>query len=104
MTILFWVCIAGAVYSYLLYPLLLKLIPKRVPGAPVDNFAPVVTIVVACRNEQRRLPHKLENTLACMFETRAPLRPTRYLLESAALQQNYDDVWAGFPKAAIPQG
>jgi homogentisate 1,2-dioxygenase len=47
-------------------------------------------------------PHKLDNTLAFMFETRAPLRPTKYMLESTALQQNYDDCWAGFPKAGIP--
>jgi homogentisate 1,2-dioxygenase len=40
-------------------------------------------------------PHKLENTMAFMFETRYILRPTRHALESPALQQNYYRCWAG---------
>ena len=48
-------------------------------------------------------PHKIDNTLACMFETRWVLRPTRFALESPALQQNYDECWSGFPKGAVPR-
>ena len=95
MTILFWVCIAGAVYSYLLYPLLLKLLPKRVPGAAVENFAPVVTIVVACRNEQRRLPHKLENTLATRYAKR------EIIVASDASDDGSDDIVRGFSAQGV---
>ena len=43
-------------------------------------------------------PHKIENTLAIMFETRWVLRPTRFALATPALQKDYDECWQGFPK------
>jgi homogentisate 1,2-dioxygenase len=36
--------------------------------------------------------------LAFMFETRLVLRPTRFALETPALQRDYDAVWAGLKK------
>jgi homogentisate 1,2-dioxygenase len=41
-------------------------------------------------------PQKIEDTLAFMFETRMPIRPTRFALETDALQRDYDACWAGF--------
>jgi homogentisate 1,2-dioxygenase len=43
-------------------------------------------------------PQKIENTLAFMFETRLVIRPTRFALETPALQRDYDSCWAGFEK------
>ncbi len=43
-------------------------------------------------------PRKIEDTLAFMFETRFVVRPTRFALETPALQPDYDSCWAGFPK------
>jgi homogentisate 1,2-dioxygenase len=43
-------------------------------------------------------PQKIENTLAFMFETCFAVRPTRFALETPALQQDYDGCWAGFEK------
>src|SRR6202022_1034547 len=43
-------------------------------------------------------PKKIEGTLAFMFETRLVIRPTRFALETPALQQDYDTCWAGFEK------
>jgi homogentisate 1,2-dioxygenase len=43
-------------------------------------------------------PHKITETLAFMFETRLVVRPTRFALETPALQQDYDACWAGFEK------
>ncbi|MFO1250275.1 MAG: homogentisate 1,2-dioxygenase [Inhella sp.] len=41
-------------------------------------------------------PHKLDHTLAFMFETRLRLRPTPFALGSGAmLESNYDQCWAG---------
>ncbi|HLI19738.1 MAG TPA: homogentisate 1,2-dioxygenase [Stellaceae bacterium] len=42
-------------------------------------------------------PQRLDS-LAFMFETRAVLAPTRFALETPALQKDYDSVWAGFEK------
>jgi homogentisate 1,2-dioxygenase len=43
-------------------------------------------------------PQKIENTLAFMFETCFPIRPTRFALETPALQRNYDSCWLGLEK------
>ena len=41
-------------------------------------------------------PHKIENSLAFMFETCYVLVPTAFALETPALQPDYDAVWNGF--------
>jgi homogentisate 1,2-dioxygenase len=43
-------------------------------------------------------PHKIENVLAFMFETRWVIRPTRFALETPALQKDYDSCWQGFAR------
>lgn len=48
-------------------------------------------------------PHKIEDTLAFMFETRAVIAPTRAAMESAALQTDYDAVWSNLKKASVPK-
>jgi homogentisate 1,2-dioxygenase len=44
------------------------------------------------------VPHKIENSLAFMFETRWVLHPTEFALETPALQRDYDACWDGIPK------
>ena len=74
MTLVFWFCAVCAVYSYLLYPLILwALVPRRAPGSLVDGYAPRVSIVIACRNEQKRLRAKILNTLATRYSNREVL-------------------------------
>ncbi|MFO0667695.1 MAG: homogentisate 1,2-dioxygenase [Polyangiaceae bacterium] len=46
-------------------------------------------------------PHKIEGTMAFMFESRAVIRPSRWAMETSALQRTYDDVWQGFEKARL---
>jgi homogentisate 1,2-dioxygenase len=41
-------------------------------------------------------PQKIADTLAFMFETRLAIRPTRFALETEALQNDYDSCWLGF--------
>ncbi|MFY9316558.1 MAG: homogentisate 1,2-dioxygenase [Burkholderiales bacterium] len=43
-------------------------------------------------------PHRIENSLAFMWESRYVFRPTRFALGSPQLQKNYDAVWDGFKK------
>ena len=43
-------------------------------------------------------PHKIQDTMAFMFETRWVLHPTRHALESPLLQPDYDAAWRGFPR------
>lgn len=44
------------------------------------------------------VPHRIANTLAFMFETRALLRPTETALALAQLQRDYDQVWDSLPR------
>jgi homogentisate 1,2-dioxygenase len=43
-------------------------------------------------------PHKLENTMAFMFESRAPYLVTDFALSQGFLQSDYQDCWQGFKK------
>jgi homogentisate 1,2-dioxygenase len=43
-------------------------------------------------------PHKIENTLAFMWESRYVFRPTSLALSAPELQTDYDKVWDGFAK------
>jgi homogentisate 1,2-dioxygenase len=47
-------------------------------------------------------PHKIDNTLAFMFESRYVFRPTAHASRSPELQSDYDDCWKSFPKARLP--
>ena len=43
-------------------------------------------------------PHRIEGTLAFMWESRYVFRPTRAALDARELQPDYDRVWDGFEK------
>lgn len=43
-------------------------------------------------------PHRIEGSLAFMFESRFAFRPTRFAMEAPQLQKNYDAAWAGFKR------
>ena len=48
-------------------------------------------------------PHRIADTMAFMFETRLPVRPTRWAVDSPTMQLDYDEVWSGFAKAELPR-
>lgn len=58
------------------------------PDAPTTERAMAAELV----------PHKIDNTLAFMFETCEVLRPTLFAMQSPALQRDYDSCWQGLPK------
>jgi homogentisate 1,2-dioxygenase len=43
-------------------------------------------------------PHKLDNTMSFMFETRFPQHLTRFAATEAPLQDDYIDCWDGLEK------
>ncbi|MBF5046386.1 homogentisate 1,2-dioxygenase [Aggregicoccus sp. 17bor-14] len=47
-------------------------------------------------------PHKITDTLAFMFESRWVIAPTRFAMETPAMQLDYDDCWSSFEKAKLP--
>jgi homogentisate 1,2-dioxygenase len=45
----------------------------------------------------RLAPHKLDETLAFMFESRWRFKPSAWALQHAALDRDYADCWADLP-------
>jgi homogentisate 1,2-dioxygenase len=48
-------------------------------------------------------PDYIRDTMAFMFETRCVIRPTRFALESSALQAEYFQCWQGLPRNFNPE-
>lgn len=48
-------------------------------------------------------PHKIEDTMAFMFESKSIICPTNHALSLDECQPDYDLVWSGFKKAELPQ-
>ncbi len=51
-------------------------------------------------SEAELKPHKIEDTMAFMVESRWVFRPTAFAMGCA--QADYDEAWSGFPKAQLP--
>ena len=66
MEFIFLIAVLGCVYSYAIYPALLKLVRPCQQNLESSRPAslPAVSLIIACRNEQARLRHKLDNALA----------------------------------------
>jgi homogentisate 1,2-dioxygenase len=54
-------------------------------------------------SEAELKPHKIEGTMAFMIESRWVFHPTDHALKTGALDEDYDQVWSGFPKAQLPK-
>src|SRR5690348_16278310 len=71
MQIIFWAGVYVSLYSYLLYPLLLRLLLVRQnAGAPLSSAVsrpPAITVIITARNEGSRIRDKLENTLGLRY-------------------------------------
>ncbi|MBL8170318.1 MAG: homogentisate 1,2-dioxygenase [Acidobacteria bacterium] len=63
-------------------------------GPDADTFAKASNAALA--------PQRYENTLAFMFESRAVFCPTKFALETPALQRSYFECWQGLPKQFQP--
>jgi homogentisate 1,2-dioxygenase len=48
-------------------------------------------------------PHKIEGTMAFMFESRSMIATTRFASETPLGQLDYDDCWSDFAKAELPR-
>jgi len=48
-------------------------------------------------------PHRIENSMAFMFESRHVIRPTRFAVETPLCQLDYDACWSEFQKARLPR-
>lgn len=67
---LFWISVFGVLFSYFLYPLLLRLTPRRT-GATEQHADPQfprrVSLIVTAHNEEARIREKIENCLQLTY-------------------------------------
>lgn len=70
---LFWVFLIAAIYSYFIYPIVLKVLVIFSKVAPVkapSSSAPLsMTLIVTAYNEELRIREKIENSLALTFDS-----------------------------------
>src|SRR5262245_21167531 len=60
----FWLCVAGLVYTYVGYPILIGLRATQRPrSVKTDSSQPPVTVVVIAYNEASNIAARLENIL-----------------------------------------
>lgn len=76
LTFLFWLFGVAAVYSYFIYPVVLRLLVAKA-GAKTNvemvspAVVPSVTLIVTAYNEEARVRAKIENSLQLMFDAAA---------------------------------
>jgi len=68
MELIFLFAVIGCMYSYFIYPLLLKLVPSRAVSRQRTGKAPSVSLIVTCHNEEKRIEEKLSNTFEIAYE------------------------------------
>lgn len=82
--------------------------------AKADGFAPGGASLHNCMNAHgpdkasydkavaaELKPHRIDNTMAFMFESRWVLRPTTWAMDSTTRQADYSACWDGFEKAIL---
>ncbi len=93
MEIVFWVGIAGSLYSYLFYPLILIILPKKDRERASDSTEiSRVSIIIAGHNEEARITAKLENTLALVY----PKDRLDIIVASDASSDAMDEIVLGY--------
>lgn len=90
---LFWLFALGSLFSYFIYPLILKLLAqtshKAAPSLTPDTQKPLyLSLIVTAYNEEHRIREKIENTLKVRFD------PTRLelIVASDCSDDNTDNI------------
>lgn len=93
MELFFWCLLAGACYSYFLYPAVLLLMPKRKKNDPHhESEFPRLTLIITAHNEENRIREKILNTLALDY----PRESLEIIVASDASTDATEDIVAEF--------
>ena len=91
MEILFYTIGILCIYSYFLYPLILKLIPvrKKIEGILLEDATqPRLSLIITAHNEEARIQEKLENTLKIDY----PSQLLEVIVASDCSSDNTDNI------------
>jgi len=98
MEIVFWTSVVLISYSYLLYPLLLLLLPARA-GSYKAEIAPLrrMSVIIAARNEAEKITGKIHNTLQLQHDG----FEREILVASDASDDGTDDIVRSFAAQGV---
>ncbi len=97
MEALFWLCVAGTGFSYFLYPALLLVFRARPICKASATTQPRISVVVAARNEGRRIAAKLEGTLSLDY----PAELLEIIVASDASDDDTDAIVQSFASQGV---
>ena len=97
MEVAFWLLVSGVLYSYLLYPLTLSLLPKRRHAHDETGTVPSLSIIIAAHNEGGRIEAKLNDILAQDY----PPDQIEVFVVSDASEDNTDQIVMGFAERGV---
>ncbi|MBI5451152.1 MAG: glycosyltransferase family 2 protein [Gammaproteobacteria bacterium] len=88
----FWLALFATGYSYFFYPMLLLVLPGRVPHIGLAASLPRVSLIITARNESLRIQAKLENALAVDY----PADRFEIIVASDASDDGMDELVYGY--------
>ncbi len=99
---LFWLCALGAIYSYFIYPCVLRAVPRqRMVNAHEPPLAasalPQLTLIITAHNEQARIEAKIANALRCDY----PSDRLEIIVASDASTDNTDEIIRSHAAAGV---
>jgi glycosyltransferase involved in cell wall biosynthesis len=87
-----------ALYAYMLYPLILRLLPPRLtPSVPVDGQRPMVTVVIPAYNERTQIRGAIDAVLAQDYSKDR----LQLLVVSDASTDGTDEIVAAYGSAGV---
>jgi glycosyltransferase involved in cell wall biosynthesis len=95
---LFWISVVGVLFSYFLYPLLLRLIPRRTSATdqhPDPQCPHPVSLIVTAHNEEDRIREKIENCLRLTY------RDLELIIASDASTDGTDGIVGEYAKKGV---
>ncbi|TCS40300.1 glycosyltransferase family 2 protein [Reinekea marinisedimentorum] len=102
-TVLFWLLAICSVYSYFIYPLILKLLPNKKALLVVGESEPEkvksyrYTLIVAAFNEEKRIEQKLQNMLELTFDSDR----LEFIVASDCSDDGTDDIVKSYQEKGI---
>ena len=101
--IIFWICFVALAHTYVIYPLLLKLLALLKSKSPIppfkggDNSQQSVSILIAAYNEEKVIKEKLES----IFSSNYPKEKIEVLVGSDCSTDKTNEIVRSFPQVQL---
>ena len=98
MEVIFWLCVAGVVYIYIGYPVIIKLLSVGAKNTFNEGvFEPTVSILIAAYNEERDIKQTIQNKLDLDY----PKKKFEIIVVSDESEDSTDEIVRAFSGADV---